>query len=137
MRLLREAFIPSLVSLENDQPVRRVADWNEIPEAARPLIDKFVGRRLLVRRGQEGPDGTGTGGVVEVALESLFRNWDELRNGRMRNARTSRRRLRLSATPGMGRSRRKRALASGGEQRHRRRAPAATSGFEKRLANAE
>lgn len=73
--LLRQAFIPYLVSFDSntDLPVRRVADWDEIPVEARPLLGKFVGRRLLVHR-----DGPGDG-VVEVALESLFRQWDDLK----------------------------------------------------------
>lgn len=73
LKLLREAFIPSLATInpDNDIPVRRVARWDDLPPAAKPLLDQFVAKRLLV---------TGAGGnVVEVALESLLQHWDELR----------------------------------------------------------
>ncbi|WP_197519403.1 WD40 repeat domain-containing protein [Mycobacterium sp. E2327] len=76
MALLRTAFIPSLVNIniENNRPLRRVAPESELPEAARPLIDAMVQRRLLVRdRDERGRV------VVEVALESLFEHWDDLR----------------------------------------------------------
>lgn len=76
MALLRAAFVPSLVNInvENNRPLRRVAPESELPEAARPLIDAMVQRRLLVRdRDERGRV------VVEVALESLFEHWDDLR----------------------------------------------------------
>ena len=70
---LRAAFIPWLASIaDNDQPVRRVARWSDLPEASRPLIDAFVEKRLLVK------DQRGGQVVVEVALESLLRQWDDL-----------------------------------------------------------
>jgi len=41
--LLRDAFIPWLVSVGlNGQPLRRQASWTDLPQAARPLIDKFI-----------------------------------------------------------------------------------------------
>lgn len=76
LALLRAAFIPCLVNInpENNRPMRRVAPESELPEAAHPLIDKMVQRRLLVRdRDERGRV------VVEVALESLFEHWDDLR----------------------------------------------------------
>jgi hypothetical protein len=71
---LRCAFIPWLATINpvNDQPMRRVAPWSEIPPESRPLIGGFVDKRLLVK------DNRGGGVVVEVALESLLRQWDEI-----------------------------------------------------------
>ncbi|WP_077040002.1 TIR domain-containing protein [Rhodococcus sp. MTM3W5.2] len=71
---LRRAFIPWLATInpDNDQPMRRVARWSDIPAESRPLIDVLVAKRLLVK------DERGGETVVEVALESLLRQWDEL-----------------------------------------------------------
>ena len=72
---LRSAFIPWLatISPDTDQPLRRVARWDDLPAEARPLLDGFVGKRLLIK------DKRKSGDVIEVALESLLRHWDELR----------------------------------------------------------
>jgi WD40 repeat protein len=74
LSLLRAAFIPWLATINpaNDQPLRRMARWKDLPEASRPLIDAFVAKRLMVK------DHRGGETVVEVALESLLRQWDEL-----------------------------------------------------------
>jgi hypothetical protein len=74
LTLLRAAFIPWLATInpDNDQPMRRVARYTDLPEDSRPLIDALVERRLLVRDERDGEV------VVEVALESLLRQWDEL-----------------------------------------------------------
>jgi hypothetical protein len=74
LNLLRAAFIPWLATInpDNDQPMRRVARYNELPEASQPLIDALVDKRLLVRDERDGQV------VVEVALESLLRQWDDL-----------------------------------------------------------
>ncbi len=71
---LRAAFVPWLatVNAANDQPMRRVARWSDLPEESRPLIDALVARRLMVRDIRDGQT------VVEVALESLLRQWSEL-----------------------------------------------------------
>ncbi len=71
---LRAAFVPWLATInrDNDQPMRRVARFTDLPESSRPLIAAFVEKRLLVQ------DQRGTDVVVEVALESLLRQWDEL-----------------------------------------------------------
>jgi len=73
--LLRSAFIPWLARINplSNEPMRRVAKWTNLPEAARPLIAEFVAKRLLVR------DERDRETVVEVALESLLRQWPELR----------------------------------------------------------
>jgi WD40 repeat protein len=74
LKLLRSAFIPWLARINplSNAPMRRVAKWTDLPEPARPLIAKFVAKRLLVRDERDGHD------VVEVALESLLRQWPEL-----------------------------------------------------------
>ncbi|MEV5648657.1 TIR domain-containing protein [Nocardia sp. NPDC052254] len=79
LALLRSAFIPLLatVASDNDQPLRRIARWRDLPAGARPLIDRFVDRRLLVKDHRSTGDDSGET-VVEVALESLLRQWDDL-----------------------------------------------------------
>ncbi|WP_433623975.1 TIR domain-containing protein [Nocardia sp. CA-120079] len=71
---LRAAFIPWLATLDpnTDQPSRRVARWSELPPSSHDLINAMVDRRLLVK------DERGGETVIEVALESLFRQWDPL-----------------------------------------------------------
>jgi WD40 repeat protein len=71
---LRSAFIPWLATIDpdTDAPTRRVASWSELPRASHELIDAMVARRLLVK------DDRGGETVVEVALESLLRQWDSL-----------------------------------------------------------
>jgi DNA-binding beta-propeller fold protein YncE len=74
LELLRSAFIPWLASInpDNDRALRRVALQSELPTESRTLIDAFVEKRLLVR------DRRGSEVVLEVALESLLRQWDHL-----------------------------------------------------------
>lgn len=71
---LRAAFIPWLATInpENDQPMRRVARYADLPDSSRPLIDALVAKRLVVKDTRDGQT------VAEVALESLLRQWDEL-----------------------------------------------------------
>jgi WD40 repeat protein len=71
---LRAAFIPWLATVnpDNDQPMRRMARYDDLPEQSRPLIDAMVAKRLLVKDQRDGQV------VVEVALESLLRQWDEV-----------------------------------------------------------
>ncbi len=72
--LLRAAFIPWLATInpDNDQPTRRQALWRDLPEDSRPLLDRFVAKRLLIKDERAGAV------IVEVALESLLRQWDDL-----------------------------------------------------------
>lgn len=74
LQLLRTAFIPWLATINplNNQPMRRIARWIDLPETSRPLVDRLVTRRLLVRSDHGGHT------TVEVALESLLRQWDDL-----------------------------------------------------------
>ena len=72
--LLHDAFIPWLATInpDSDQPMRRLARWDDLPAASRPLIQHMVEKRLLVKDTRDGQM------VVEVALESLLRQWREL-----------------------------------------------------------
>ncbi|APE15880.1 hypothetical protein BOH72_12270 [Mycobacterium sp. WY10] len=74
LEALRAAFIPWLATVnpDNDQPMRRLARFDDLPPASRPLIDALVAKRLMVKDTRDGHT------VVEVALESLLRQWDEL-----------------------------------------------------------
>ncbi|MCU1548874.1 MAG: hypothetical protein JWO29_1825 [Arthrobacter sp.] len=74
LELLHSAFIPWLATInqDSDQPMRRIARLSDLPAGARPLIDEMVENRLLVR------DERGGDTVIEVALESLLRQWQEL-----------------------------------------------------------
>ena len=71
---LHDAFIPWLATVnpDNDQPMRRLARWDDLPAASHPLIQAMVDKRLLVKDTRDGQT------VVEVALESLLRQWDQL-----------------------------------------------------------
>lgn len=71
---LHDAFIPWLATVDSDtdQPMRRIARWSDLPENSHALLNDFVARRLLVKGDSDGQV------VVEVALESLLRQWDEL-----------------------------------------------------------
>ena len=77
LKLLRSAFIPYLATVNstNDQALRRVARESDLPKKSQPLIDAFVARRLLVR------DERDREVVIEVALESLLRQWMTSRAG--------------------------------------------------------
>ena len=72
--ILHDAFIPWLATInpDNDQPMRRLARWDDLPAASHPLIQAMVEKRLLVKDTRDGQI------VVEVALESLLRQWREL-----------------------------------------------------------
>jgi WD40 repeat protein len=76
LNVLRAAFIPWLATFTpgNDQPMRRVALWRELPTESYPLLEQFVAKRLLVKDKRESDREV----VVEVALESLLRQWKEL-----------------------------------------------------------
>src|SRR5262245_24443932 len=77
LALARMAFIPHLARVNPaGQFVRRIATRAEIPAEARPLIDHFAERRLLIRdrRKIAGEDVE----VIEVAHEAMLREWREL-----------------------------------------------------------
>jgi len=74
LAILRRAFVPWLATVnpDNDQPMRRAARWSDLPPESHPLLEGFIAKRLLVRDQRDGDV------VVEVALESLLRQWDSL-----------------------------------------------------------
>ena len=78
--LLKNAFVPWLATVsENNEPLRRIALWTDIPEPSREVVSRFVDARLLVRdRRALGTDTADHQDVVEVALESLLRQWPDL-----------------------------------------------------------
>ncbi len=71
---LRRVFIPWLATINpiNDTPLRRVARLFDLPADTHRLVAALVAKRLLVEDERDGEK------VVEVALESLFRQWDVL-----------------------------------------------------------
>ncbi|MGV9836145.1 nSTAND1 domain-containing NTPase [Nocardia niigatensis] len=71
---LHATFIPWLATInpENHQPMRRLARYSDLPADSGALIDALVEKRLLVKDIRNGQV------VVEVALESLLRQWDKL-----------------------------------------------------------
>ena len=71
---LHDAFIPWLATInpDSDQPMRRLARWDDLPATSHPLIEAMVEKRLLVKDTRDGQT------VIEVALESLLRQWREL-----------------------------------------------------------
>jgi WD40 repeat protein len=78
--LLREAFIPWLATVsDQDEPMRRIALWSDLPQASREMVEKFVDARILIRDRRRLGDGEGDAqDVVEIALESFLRQWEEL-----------------------------------------------------------
>jgi hypothetical protein len=73
---LHAAFIPWLATInpDNDQPMRRVARMADLPPASRPLVQALIEKRLLLSDARDGAQ------VVEVAHESLLRQWSALAN---------------------------------------------------------
>ena len=89
LALLRQGMIPWLAGIDPDTRTsrRRRARLLDIPEEARPLIELLVEQRLLSKDTEQPPVNPKTGEVsqqigepmVEVAHESLLRQWDELK----------------------------------------------------------
>jgi WD40 repeat protein len=79
-RLLHKGFVPWLVRVDpdSDERKRRLALWEKIPADARPLLERLIEQRLLVRdhRRVDGQEGDAV--VVEVAHEALLRQWSSL-----------------------------------------------------------
>jgi WD40 repeat protein len=71
--MLRSAFIPWLATISpTNEPLRKAARYTDLPVDSRPLIDALIDKRLMVKDTRDGQV------MVEVALESLLRQWDEL-----------------------------------------------------------
>ncbi len=73
LETLRTAFIPWLATIDPDteQPMRRLAGFDDLPAASHSLIGALVQKQLLVKHTRDGQ-------AVEVALQSLLRQWDTL-----------------------------------------------------------
>jgi formylglycine-generating enzyme required for sulfatase activity len=71
---LRATFIPWLarISPETGQPMRRVALRSKFTGERLALVERLISARLLVADQREGAD------VVEIAHESLLRQWPDL-----------------------------------------------------------
>jgi len=82
--LLRRGLIPWIAGIDPDTktPRRNIAQQNDIPEAARPLIDLLVEERLLSTDSQTTRDpATGAETItvtIEPAHEALLRQWSLL-----------------------------------------------------------
>jgi WD40 repeat protein len=75
---VRLTFVRHLASVnDKDEVVRATARWSDVPEPAKPVLEKFVTERLLVKNH---PDDDGERWVsLEVAHEALFRAWPTLK----------------------------------------------------------
>ena len=73
--LLRAAFIPWLVRIDprTGALTRRRAQLNEIPDSSHAIVKRLENARLLVA------DRDGKIDVIEVAHESIYRQWKELK----------------------------------------------------------
>jgi hypothetical protein len=78
--MLHEAFVPALVRVNAEGGfVRKPARLTDLPDEARPLLNRLVEARLLVTDIRAGADGAGPPErVIEVAHEALFRVWPRL-----------------------------------------------------------
>lgn len=78
---LRLSFVKHLAQA-NDQGevVRLRARWDELPAAAKPILEKFVNERLLIRPENTDEDKSERRSVsIEVAHEAMFRCWSDLK----------------------------------------------------------
>ena len=67
-------FVPALAQInEQGATVRRVAGWNSFDDEQQERLIRFDQWRLVVRKGEA------DGGTVEVAHETLFREWTRLK----------------------------------------------------------
>jgi formylglycine-generating enzyme required for sulfatase activity len=74
---LRRAFIPALVSIDQEGVKRRVALESDIPADVRPLIDRFVDQHMLIRDVRIAADHRIE--TIEVTHEAILRQWPALR----------------------------------------------------------
>ena len=76
-QLLRNAFIPWLVSIDPDthERKRNIANWDDLPPETHPVVERLVNARLLVSDRRKLNKGIEAVTVVEVAHEALLRQW--------------------------------------------------------------
>jgi hypothetical protein len=73
LQALRNCFVEALVRVNSEgEYVRHPARWEQLPDRARPLLERLAAARLLVF-GEAGGERT-----VEVAHEALLRKWPRL-----------------------------------------------------------
>ncbi len=79
-RLLREAFIPRMAGVDprTGERMRRVARWDHMPEAVRPLLERLIDGHVLVRDHRPFSTDSAPATVVEIAHEALLRQWTAL-----------------------------------------------------------
>jgi WD40 repeat protein len=78
---LRLTFVKHLAQVnDKGEVVRLTARWDDLPAPAKPILEKFVNERLLIRSGNQDEGKPGQGSVsVEVAHEAMFRCWNDLK----------------------------------------------------------
>ena len=78
---LRLSFVKHLAQANDEGEVVRLrARWDELPVAARPILEKFVNERLLIRYENKDEDNSERRLVsIEVAHEAMFRCWSDLK----------------------------------------------------------
>jgi WD40 repeat protein len=78
---LRLAFVKHLAQAnDKGEVVRLRARWDDLPTATKPTLEKFINERLLIRSENRDEDKSERRSVsVEVAHESMFRCWSELK----------------------------------------------------------
>ncbi|WP_242684326.1 TIR domain-containing protein, partial [Paraburkholderia hospita] len=79
-RLLHKGFIPWLarVDPQTDERKRRVARWDELPDASHCVLERLIRQRLLLRDRRKVERSNEEVTVVEVAHEALLRQWPTL-----------------------------------------------------------
>ena len=80
---LRFAFVKHLAHVnDKDEVVRLTARWDALPKAAKPILDKFVNERLIIRSENKNDGKSGRPWVsIEVDHEAMFRCWSDLKDG--------------------------------------------------------
>jgi WD40 repeat protein len=77
---LRLTFVKHLAQVNDKGAVVRLrARWDDLPAAAKPILEKFVNERLLIRsenKDEEKPERRSVS--IEVAHEAMFRCWSDL-----------------------------------------------------------
>ena len=72
---LRDAFVSWMVRIDAEGAyARKRADWSDIPERAKPILEKFAEARLCVIAMENDKK------TVEVSHEAFLRKWDLLRS---------------------------------------------------------
>ena len=78
---LRLSFVKHLAQAnDKGEVVRLRARWDDLPAAAKPILEKFVNERLLIRSENKDEDKSERRSVsIEVAHEAMFRCWSDLK----------------------------------------------------------